>query len=78
MAASSCGYAPRPLNLRQTSFHLATFILILLVAARRSALQPRGRPFRDLLIRPRAFVGCKRSSGRLFAGRDAEIALIVT
>ena len=28
MAASWCGYAPRPLNLLQTSFHLATFIQI--------------------------------------------------
>src|SRR4030095_7121560 len=32
MAASSCGYAPCPLNLRQTSFHLATFIRILQAA----------------------------------------------
>jgi hypothetical protein len=31
----------------------------------------------DLLIRPRAFVGRKRLSGRLFAGLGAESALIV-
>jgi hypothetical protein len=38
----------------------------------------RGRPSRDVLIRPRAFVGCKRLFGRIFAGRGAESALIVT
>jgi hypothetical protein len=35
-------------------------------------------PPRDLLNRPRAFVGCKRLLGRFFAGRGAERALIVT
>jgi hypothetical protein len=35
---------------------------VAILSAQRSALQPRrrGRPSRDLLIRPRAFVGCKR------------------
>jgi hypothetical protein len=40
---------------------------VAILSAQRSALQPRrrGRPSRDLLIRPRAFVGCKRWNGLL-------------
>src|SRR5437588_11798237 len=49
----------------------------------RTALQPRrrGRPSCDLLIRPRAVVGCKRLLGRLLAGAlawGAGSALFVT
>jgi len=38
--------------------------------AERTALQPRrrGRFSRDFVIRPRAFVGCKRLLGRRLAG----------